>query len=97
MITYINTNELDKISDELIFAADELTGEINNLYDRLTKVPNVTREWVGNQANYYFSRINMDRKQYIEFSNKIRALGKEVKVVASSSRNHIKNNNKQGD
>ena len=79
MIPYVDTEELDSISDEVQTAAEDLEIEIKALFNRLRNVPQETQEWVGNQADYYFSTITQDEGKYLDFIAKIKALGLELK------------------
>ena len=74
-ISYVNTTEVENISKDLISLANEFASEINSLFNRLSEVPIVTGEWVGNQAQFYFNKISTDKNQYIDFANKIKEIG----------------------
>lgn len=77
-ISYINTNEVQNIADEVVKLSTDLETEFNNLFRRLSNVPDVTKEWVGNQSEYYFSSISRDKDLFINFSNKIKNVGNEL-------------------
>ena len=93
MISYINTAEVDSISEELLSAANDLETEFNALFARFANVPNVTKEWVGNQANFYFSKVASDKQQYTALVNELRKLGQELAHHAANAQNRIKGNN----
>ena len=38
----------------MISLVNDLNTEINNLFNRFSEVPSVTKEWVGQQAQFYF-------------------------------------------
>lgn len=93
MISYVNTDELEDIAIELSSATNDLDAEFNALFTRLNNVPTVTKEWVGGQANHYFSRVALDRQQYTNFIDSVRGLGQELSTEASSIQARIKENN----
>lgn len=95
MITYIDTNEVDAISRELATLTKDLDAEFNYLFKRFANVPNVTKEWVGNQANYYFSRVDSDKQAYTTFTNELKNISRELGTVASSTQLRIKSNNSE--
>lgn len=67
MITYINTTDLQDALREAKTLEAVLREEINKLYDRLAKVPDETKEWVGEKAKYYFNTVQQDKKQLESF------------------------------
>lgn len=70
-ISYINTDEVEKISRELFTLTDELSNEIDQLFNKFSEVPYVTKEWVGQQSIYYFNKVSLDRKQYKNYISKL--------------------------
>ena len=84
MISYVDTEELEAISGEILTAAGDLEIEIKALFNRLNNVPQGTQEWIGKQANYYFSVVAQDEKNYLDYVNKIKALGHELRREAES-------------
>ena len=94
-ITYINTDELEDISRNIISLADEINDEFNSLFDRLINVPTGTQEWVGRQSSYYFKTIYGDKRKYSIFVNKIKELGTRIGNDARTMNSYIKNNFEQ--
>ena len=94
-ISYINTTEVNNISKELISLANELNTEFNNLFTRFSEVPTVTKEWVGKQSVFYFKRVASDKKQYINFSNKLRDIGYKLSTDLYEIQTCINKNNKE--
>ena len=74
-ISYMNTDEVENISKEIISLANEMDSEIINLFTRFSEVPSVTKEWVGSQSEVYFDKIALDKKQYIDFANTLKDIG----------------------
>ena len=95
MISYINTNEVNNVADELLKAANKLEKEFESLFSRLENVPTITREWTGNQAELYFSTIILDKQQYITFVNELKSISNVLKDAASNSDTYIEANNNE--
>lgn len=93
MITKIDTDEVERISKDLTSAINDLESEINTLFTRFSNVPNVTKEWIGGQADFYFSRVALDKRQYLILINKLRSIAQELNSEASSAQTCIKANN----
>lgn len=74
-ISYVNTNEVESISKELISLANDFNNEINNLFNRFSEVPTVTQEWVGDKAQFYFKKVANDKQQYNNFASKLKDIG----------------------
>lgn len=77
-ISYINTSDVENIANNIITLSSDLETEFNNLFRRLSNVPSITKEWVGNQSEYYFNTIINDKSKYIYFSKKINNIGKTL-------------------
>lgn len=93
MITRIDTDEVERISRDLTAAINDLEAEVNTLYTRFSNVPDVTKEWIGGQADFYFSRVALDRRQYLILIDRLRNIAQELNTEASSARTYIKANN----
>lgn len=78
-ISYINTVEVESISKEIETYAKEYEDLINSLFLKYSEVPTITKEWVGRQADFYFQKALEDKKQYIEFANKLKELSLKIK------------------
>ncbi|MBO4812759.1 hypothetical protein J5491_01270 [Candidatus Saccharibacteria bacterium] len=85
MISYINTSEVDRIATEMSKRIDTLDNYFNSLFKRLEKVPDVTKEWVGNSSKSYFSAIARDKKEYLNLVSDLKIISKELKKEASST------------
>lgn len=94
-ISYMNTTEVESIANDVISLANDFNTEINNLFKRFSDVPYVTREWVGNQAEFYFNRVSNDKKQYIDFANSLKSVGNKLNSDAYETKNCINKNYEQ--
>ena len=77
-VTYMDTAKVEEIKEELVKLADEYNDIIAKLFQRLGNVPNTTKEWVGNQANYYFNTISPDKTKFLSFSNNLRDIANKL-------------------
>lgn len=93
MISYADTNELENIAKEISFLASDLATELNSLFNRLSSVPTDTKEWVGTQADFYFAKVETDKKQYIDIVDKIKEFSRELNSEIVDIREAIKTNN----
>ncbi|GEM_PF-1549175 len=93
-ISYAETSEIESISDELLVLANDINLEFNSLFERLAEVPRGTQEWIGGQADIYFRIIATERAQYIDLTNVIRNISKELKIESTELDNAIDRNNK---
>lgn len=91
-ISYINTTEIDNIGKEITSLANEFNNEIINLFNRFSNVPTVSKEWVGTQSMFYFTKVANDKKKYTEFANKLRDIGYKLSNEVYEVQNCIKNN-----
>ena len=91
-VTYINTDELEDISRNIVSLSKDLSDEFNSLFDRLINVPTVTQEWIGRQSQYYFRKAYYDKRQYSVFANKINELGTRIGTDARTMGTYIKSN-----
>ena len=89
-IKRVDTNTMRDIAADITNIVNEYEKQITNLYRRLAEVPNVTKEWTGNQANVYFRKILLDKEKYINFGENIRTYGAKIKNDADLLDNAIK-------
>ncbi|MBR5662915.1 MAG: hypothetical protein IKX00_04660 [Bacilli bacterium] len=89
MISNFDTVRVEEISKDLIKYADEYTDLINAFFKRLDQVPNITKEWIGNQANYYFNHVALEKKKYIKFGNLLRNIPIKLTNDSAEISNHL--------
>lgn len=90
MISYIDTSRVSETAREINSLANDLNTEIDSLYKRLGDVPRNTKEWVGGQANFYFSRVAQDKPTYVAIVNNLRRIAQELESEAHSVETSIK-------
>ncbi len=91
-ISYINTTEIDNIAKEISSLSSDFNDEINNLFQRFEDVPTITQEWFGNQASFYFNKIALDKKEYINFANKLSDISNKLYSDTSEINSCLKKN-----
>lgn len=91
-ITYINTNEVESIANDLINLSNEYIDEINKLFVRLSEVPSETKEWTGTQSNKYCSVISRDKQSFLEVGNRLRYIGNKIKNDSMEVTNCVNKN-----
>lgn len=84
-VTYMDTVRVDEISKELKRLADEYNKTITKLFTRLSEVPRISKEWIGNQADYYFNTIASDKSDFLSFGNNLR----NVAIKLDYDVNHV--------
>ena len=94
MISYANTDKMKSIAKDLSNAVDDLEKEFTSLYGRFQNVPEGTKEWVGDQAKFYFRRISSDKKQYDILVHELKRLSKEINAQADDADAQIRSNNR---
>ena len=92
-ISYVNTEEMENIADELPGIIDDLEAEFDALFTRLTNVPEVTKEWIGGQANYYFTTVADDARYYANMVETLREIVQEIRHEAGEIQAAIIANN----
>ena len=100
-ITYINSKEIEQISNDMIKLSNDFNNEITALYKRLADVPYTTKEWVGTKAEYYFNTILLDKSDYINFGITLKKfatkLKDDVELIDNSTKKLLIEEKKYGD
>ena len=94
-ISHINTTEVANIAHDMLKLTEELDETINTLYKLLTEVPDVTQEWVGGQAQFYFNKVATEKQQYLDLSNQIKAIANELNATSNEMQGCISHNNNE--
>ena len=77
-VSYIDTQKIKDISQNIISEANKYDVIINKLFKRLIEMPFVTKEWIGNRAEEYIDYVSLDKSEFISFGEKLRDLGKRI-------------------
>ena len=95
-ITHMDTTEVGNIANDIRTLVDEYNDTIDRLFKRMENVPEVTREWVGTQANVYFERVAAEKQQYINLSDQLKEIASKLDSDSFAMQNCItKNNNEE--
>ena len=90
-ITYVDTDELSSLVTDINALVQEYNREINRLFTKFSNVPTVTKEWVGDSAEYYFSNIMLDKSDFLNFGNQLYEYTKYLNTICSSVHSRVKN------
>lgn len=82
-----NAEKVCTCGEDIIKLVEELKLTYNGLFERLSKVPETTREWVGPTATNYFETVSKEKKIYMEYANELYKYGK---FLIDISREHDK-------
>lgn len=86
----IDTGKIREAGNEMIKLSNELNSNVNDLFDRLVKIPTVSFEWVGESA-LEFSRIaNAEKIDYVNLRKSLYSYGKFLVDTAEEMERAIK-------
>ena len=83
-ITYVDTDQLSTLVNDINDLIQEYNMEINRLFTKFSNVPTVTKEWVGNSAETYFSAVMLEKSDFIAFGNRLYEFTKYLNNICSS-------------
>jgi hypothetical protein len=89
-ITYFNSTEVESISNDIYELATQFEDEMTSLFKRFEEVPYVTKEWIGDKANFYFNYIALDRKQYMDFAESLKKISYNLNDTVLDVNKNIK-------
>ncbi len=73
-ISYINTDEVENIANNISSQVNLYNKKIDDLFRRFSEVPTITREWVGTQSDKYFNIVEGQKKDFVKFGKDLQAL-----------------------
>ena len=73
-ISYINTDEVENIANNISTQVNLYNKKIDSLFKRFSEVPTITGEWIGTQSNKYFNAIEGQKKDIVKFGKDLQAL-----------------------
>lgn len=83
-ITYVDTEQLSTLATDINQLVQEYHSEINRLFTMLGNVPRVTKEWVGDSAETYFSSVLLEKSDYLAFGNRLYEYSKHLNTICNS-------------
>lgn len=92
MITYIDTEQLIQLAREIDEISSNYSTELNKIYTRLCDVPTISKEWVGQKAEYYFKDAQEEKAQCDRFIQALSNITNEMRLIASESEQTIESN-----
>lgn len=63
-LKHADTKEIRELANEIIVLANDYQEEVLSLFRRFANVPTITKEWVGDQAEYYFDTISFEKADF---------------------------------
>lgn len=91
-IEYIDTQSVEEVATQISSLNNEYIALINKLFDRLSDVPDNTREWVGNQSENYLKLILLEKEDFFIISDDIKKYATFLKDFATDCEETINNN-----
>ena len=93
-ITYINTDKLRDINDNINHLVQDYYREINSMFTKFSNVPDGTHEWVGETSEKYFQEIGLEKNDYIAFGQNLSDFNQAIsKTIEQTELSLIKTNN----
>ncbi len=94
-VTYIDTKRAKDISKNIVDYANEYNVLINKLFKRLTEVPYITREWVGQTSEKYFKYVALEKSDFLDFGDQLKSYGVKISKDVDLIEDRILKNNKE--
>ena len=94
-VTYFDTDKTKEISKKIINYANQYEVIINKLFKRMTEVPYVTGEWIGDSAKKYAKAIALDKDEFINFGKMLKSYGTKISKDSDAMKDKIDATNKQ--
>lgn len=92
----INTDKLKNDANELMELSNTLNNNISNYFDRLSAMPEKTKEWVGNSSVAFANRMNIEKISYIEIKEYVVKYSKFMSNLAVNIDKAIKESEYNG-
>ena len=83
-LSYAETKKIERIGEKIISLANDYDVEITKMFKRFSDVPHITKEWVGQSAEFYYDQILFDKGDFLEVSESIKQYGKKLISDATS-------------
>lgn len=87
----VNTSKVKTLGENMVKISNSFYSDVNSLYNRVYKVPMVTREWVGVASNNYASILLKEKTQYVNYANSLKEMGNILIDYATDIEQAIKN------
>lgn len=72
----VDTVKIRECGNDILKLVSDLNDNIEELYDRIAKMPTKTFEWVGDSANEFVAIVNVEKTVYVEMKNTLQKYGK---------------------
>lgn len=85
----IDTEKMRESAKDIMSLANELTVVLDDMFDKLSSVSKRS-VWIGDSAEEYSNRVNIEKKDYINFSKVLYQYGKVLNDTANEYDQQIK-------
>ena len=86
----VDTTKMRECGEDIMELSNELGENFEQLFTRLANIPAKTYEWVGNSANTFAMKANIEKSNYVKLKNDIYRFGKHLVESADSIEETIK-------
>ena len=86
----VDTTKLKKSGEDLVKLSNDLSDLCNSLYSRIYNIPYKTHEWLGVSSIGYSEKAILDKKEMVDFKNKLYEFGKDMIDIANSYNNEAR-------
>lgn len=80
----IDTAIMREKGQDIIELVGELRMVINEMFERIKKIPTSSLEWISDSALKFVALAEYDKKQYLEYANVMYKYGEYLKNCADS-------------
>ena len=77
----LDTEKMKAAAQDIMSLSNELNIVLEDLFDKLSNVSKCGI-WIGEAAENYIHKVNIEKKDYINFSNTIYRYGKTLNDIA---------------
>lgn len=85
----IDTEKMRESAKDIMSLANELTVVLDDMFDKLSSVSQRS-VWIGDSAEEYSNRVNIEKNDYINFSKILYQYGKVLNDTANEYDQQIK-------
>lgn len=86
----VDIDKLNESGQDIIRLSRELNEEFNALFSRISNITN-TGEWIGQAAEDFVRRTNLEKIQYLKMKDSIYKYGKSLLDVCDEYKKAINN------
>jgi len=85
----VDTTKMRESGQDIMKIALELESELNNLFNRISNMPTLTREWTGEAAELFARCSQAEKVQYMQLKDTLYSYGNYLNYCAELFENDI--------